>query len=126
MSRLRRPSLRRADLETVRARMRAGSHASGAETSFPRLGGLCAERLEVLAEGQSGSRPAASALLEAYHFRIIGRDQKLSVAVPASSQLAEVSGLDARGKAAAFGTRGAGCLRVVSFQIAALPAGPRR
>jgi hypothetical protein len=25
-----------ADLETVRARMRVGSHASGAETSFPR------------------------------------------------------------------------------------------
>jgi len=28
-----------ADLETVRAGMRVGSHASGAETSFPRVAG---------------------------------------------------------------------------------------
>jgi hypothetical protein len=33
-------ALQRADLETVRARMRVGSHASGAETSFPRKGGV--------------------------------------------------------------------------------------
>ena len=39
--------------------------------------------------------------------------------------LAQVSGPDVRRNAAGFGTRGASCLRVVSSQIAALPAEPR-
>jgi hypothetical protein len=60
---------------------------------LPRLTGLRKERLEVLREIQTGSRLAASPLRQRYHFRIIGRDQKLSVDAAGPSELARCDSL---------------------------------
>ena len=57
----------------------------------PRLGGLRADRREVLRERRRRSRLALSSLLDTYHFCIVGRDQKLRIDASSSSQVARCS-----------------------------------
>ena len=67
----------------------------GPAPSYSRLGGL-RERREVMRERQRGFRLAASSPLENYLFRILGRDQKLSVDGAARAQLVARSGRQRR------------------------------
>src|SRR5438270_2083536 len=87
------------DAAAAAARVRTGAGIGPAQAAFPRLGGLRADRREVLRERRRRSRLALSSLLDTYHFCIVGRDQKLRIGGSSSSQVARSNSLreDRRG-----------------------------